>query len=140
MQRNSLLGIWGGVFLIRSRFWGFSALQYRLIPAKTRKTSIHIRAKCCKYSSALCVCVYKSHYFVLFRRFGAVFSPSPEQMNLDASSSASPMTTTATSPSLPSSQLTVLLLAEGGKTTQARVFIHTLPLTFTGYEQRQHHL
>lgn len=63
------------------------------------------------------MCVIKTHYFVLFRRVGAFFSPSPEQMNLDASSSASPIMTTATSPSLPSSQLTVLLLAEEEKHT-----------------------
>lgn len=61
-------------------------------------------------------------YFVLFRRFGAFFSPDPEQMNLDFSSSTSPITTTATSPSLPSSHFTVLPLAEGGGgTTRARV-------------------
>lgn len=47
----------------------------------------------------------------MFCRLGVFFSPNPEQMNLEASSSTSPITMTATSPSRPSSQLTFLLLA-----------------------------
>lgn len=51
------------------------------------------------------------YYLVLFCRLGVFFSPNPEQMNLELSSSTSPITTTATSPSRPSCQLTLLLLA-----------------------------
>lgn len=41
----------------------------------------------------------------------AIFPPSPVLMSLELSSSISPMTTTATSPSRPRSQLTLFLLA-----------------------------
>lgn len=57
------------------------------------------------------------YYYVLLWRFGVFFSPKPEQMNLERSSSTSPITITATSPSRPSIQLTFLLLAEGKTTT-----------------------
>lgn len=48
---------------------------------------------------------------MLFWRFGVFFSPNPELMNLEVSSSTSPITMTATSPSRPSNQLTFLVLA-----------------------------
>lgn len=51
------------------------------------------------------------YYYEMFWRLGDFFSAIPEQMNLEASSSTSPITMTATSPSRPSSQLTFLLLA-----------------------------
>lgn len=56
-------------------------------------------------------CITNVCYLVLFCRLGVFFSPNPEQMNLELSSSTSPITTTATSPSRPSCQLTLLLLA-----------------------------
>lgn len=56
-------------------------------------------------------CITNVYYLVLFCRLGVFFSPNPEQMNLELSSSTSPITTTATSPSRPSCQLTLLLLA-----------------------------
>lgn len=55
-------------------------------------------------------CITNVYYLVLFCRLGVFFSPNPEQMNLELSSSTSPITTTATSPSRPSCQLTLLLL------------------------------
>lgn len=66
------------------------------------------------------ICVY---YCVLLWRFGVFFSPKPEQMNLERSSSTSPITITATSPSRPSIQLTFLPLAEGK--TKTTTHTHT---------------
>lgn len=60
-----------------------------------------------------CLRVCWVYYYVLLWRFGVFFSPKPAQMNLERSSSTSPITITATSPSRPSIQLTFLALAEG---------------------------
>lgn len=142
MQCNSLLSIWGGFFLICSRFCGFSALQYSLIPAKTPRTHAFMSGLKVLNILLLCVCVLlKLITLCCSEGLGPSFLPVPSRWTW----------TPARPPPRSWRRLRLRLCPAASsqsycwlrrKNTQTRIFTqqHALPLTFTGYQHCKHHV